>query len=400
LIRGTGATRPLIIVLASSDHAQRLRPLFVETCAAVYNLDDADLVSRLQAHAVAGIVTFSEAVLRATSALATTLGLTFHDLYTVEGLTDKGVQRSRLRASGVDSTAWAVISSVAQWDSVVADLGLPVVVKPARGVASRNAILIQERGEGRAEIDRLLREEEVVVAEEYLRGIPVPAPFGDYVSVESVVCQGERCHFAVTGKFQQGPPFRESGHFWPAQLDPSTRDTVITLADRALEALDVRTGLLHTEVKLTPDGPRIIEVNGRMGGYMAELAWRSAAVDLIDVAAQIACGARLVVPPIDTDRVFFQYTTPGPTAHGKVTAVCRPDALKGVAGVTSYQPLVRPGAEVGGVATLDLDMVAGDVPDHDALASTMNLVLDRICHQFELDGRPIVRTARDLIDNM
>ena len=37
-------------------------------------------------------------------------------------------------------------------------------------------------------------------------------------------------------------------------------------AVRAAEALGVRSGALHIEVKLTPDGPRIIEVNGRVGG--------------------------------------------------------------------------------------------------------------------------------------
>lgn len=391
---------PLIVVLAPSDHARRMRPLFIETCAAVYNLDDPDLVSRLLGHDVAGIVTFSEAMLRATSTLAAQLGLTFHNVDTVEPLTNKEAQRRRLREAGVDSTASTVISSVTQWDFVVRRLGLPIVMKPVRGVSSRNTVLIHEREAGLSQVDRLLREEGTLIAEEYLRGAEVAAPFGDYVSVETAVCQGERCHFAVTGKLRLAPPFRECGQFWPARLDRATTEAVVSLADQALKALDVEAGILHTEIKLTSQGPRIIEVNGRIGGYIAELARRAATIDLTDVAVRIACGARVDIPPINLDRVFFQFTTPAPTALGRISAVCGQDSLKGIAGVTRYYPLVRPGAEVGGIRTHDLDLVVGDAPDHEALASAIDLIMDTISYEFETEDRSVVRSARDLVDNL
>ena len=43
-----------------------------------------------------------------------------------------------------------------------------------------------------------------------------------------------------------------------------------------IEALGVSTGCLHTEVKFTPDGPEIIEVNGRVGGGVPEMLERAA----------------------------------------------------------------------------------------------------------------------------
>jgi biotin carboxylase len=372
----------------------------METCTAVYDLDDADLVSRLLAHDITGIVTFSEPMLRPTSSLATELGLIFHNAETVERLTNKEAQRRRLRESAVDSTASTVISSVAQWESVVRNLGLPVVVKPALGVSSRNTILVREPEAAPARIDRLLREERRLVVEEYLRGIDVAPPFGDYVSVETVVSRGERRHLAVTGKLRLAPPFRECGQFWPARLDTATNEAVVLLADHAVKALDVESGILHTEIKLTPAGPRIIEVNGRIGGYIAELAWRAAAVDLADVAVRIACGEHVDIHPVDCDRVFFQFTTPAPTAHGRVSAVPRRDSLKDIAGITRYYPLVRRGAEVGGIRTHDLDLVAGEAPDHEALAATIDLIMDTISYEFEIAGRSVVRSARDLVDNV
>ena len=47
---------------------------------------------------------------------------------------------------------------------------------------------------------------------------------------------------------------------------------MLDIASMAIKALGVRVGFLHTEIKLTPDGPRIIEVNGRLGGSVAEMA--------------------------------------------------------------------------------------------------------------------------------
>jgi hypothetical protein len=393
--------RPLVVVLAPTDHARRIRPLFVEACAGVYELNDVDLMARLRDHDVMGMVTFSEPLLRATSSLAAELGLPcHHDAATVNLLTDKAAQRQRLRAAGVDPTASVVMSDVSEWDAAVRQLGLPVVVKPVRSVSSRNTVLIRDREAGLAQVDHLVREEGRVVAEEYLRGIEVPPPFGAYVSVETVVCQGKRHHLPVTGKLRLAPPFRECGQFWPAPLDDATTESVLLLTDHAVEALGVESGILHTEVKLTPDGPRVIEVNGRIGGYIAELARRAAGLDLVDVALRIAGGERVDLPPIDLDRVFFQFTTPAPTEPGRVSGVCTPDAVKGVAGVTRYHPFAMRGTEVGGVQTHDLDLVVGDAPDQEALAKTIETLMDSISYQFDMGGRQLRRSARDLIDNV
>lgn len=391
---------PFVVVVGTSEHARRVRPLFLEAADGVYGLADPDLVPRLRRHGVTGIATFSEPVLRATSALAAELGLPFHDADTVRLLTDKDAQRQRLREAGVDLTASMVVSDIADWDEVVRRLGLPLVLKPVVSVSSRNTVLVEEGEAGRAQLRELLRAEGRLVAEEYLRGVEVPFPFGDYLSVETVVQGDEWCHLAVTGKLRLAPPFRECGQFWPARLDPTTRETVLAAVDQAVKALGVRSGILHTEFKLTPKGPRIIEVNGRAGGYIPELARRAAGVDLVDVAVRIAGGARVDLAPARPDRVFFQFTTPAPTEPGRVLSVNDRNGVTGIPGVTGYFPFTRPGVEVGGYQTHDLDLVIGDVADHEALAATAEKIMETISYQFETGGRQIRRTARDLVENL
>ena len=390
---------PLIVVLADSAHARRMRPLFGEACVAVYDLADGDLVAKLGRHRPAGVQTFSEPMLPATSALGEALGLPFHDAAVVAALTRKDVQRRVLRDAGVDRTTSLRLTDVGEWEAAVARVGLPVVVKPTCGVSSRNTVLIDDLNAGRALVGPILDAEGVVVVEEYLSGAAVPEPWGDYVSVETVVQHGDVRHLAVTGKLRLAAPFRECGQFWPARMGAAERAEVLALADDAVKALGVASGILHTEIKLTQAGPRIIEVNGRVGGYIPELARQAAGIDLVDVGARIACGEHVELPHVDPDGVHFQFTTPAPVEAGVVTAVCRKADLAGIPGLVSYAPLVRRGDAVGGFGTQDLNLLSVDAADHDALVPIIDMIMDQSAFEFEFNGRPAVRSARDLVYN-
>ncbi|MFL6111138.1 MAG: acetyl-CoA carboxylase biotin carboxylase subunit family protein [Catenulispora sp.] len=387
---------PLIVVLADTVHARRMRPLFAESCLAVYDLADDDLVARVGRHRPAGILTYSEPMLPATSALAAALGLPFHDAAVVRLLTRKDAQRQRLREAGVDATVSVTLTDAGEWDAAVARIGLPVVVKPAAGVSSRNTVLVRDAAAGRALVGPIIDQEGTVVVEEYLSGVSTPAPWGDYVSVETVVRDGEPRHLAVTGKLRLAAPFRETGQFWPCRLDTSTHAEVLTLADRAVKALDVMSGILHTEIKLTAAGPRLIEVNGRVGGFIPELAAQAAGIDLVNVGARLACGADVRLPAVVPDRVCLQFTTPAPVEAGLVTAVCRRAALGDIPGLVGYTELVRRGDAVGGYGTQDLNLVSAQAADHDALEPIIDMILDRVVYEFDLQGRRVTLSARDL----
>ena len=117
-----------------------------------------------------------------------------------------------------------------------------------------------------------------------------PSPYAAYVSVESVVAAGVISHLALTGRFPLAENFRETGFFIPAALGRRRRGGGARLATSAIEALGVTTGCLHTEIKFTPEGPRIIEVNGRVGGGVPEMLERAAGVALLELTLRVALG--------------------------------------------------------------------------------------------------------------
>lgn len=331
---------PLVFVTRhGSEHAEPLLPLLRDMGEVVtFRHAPGEVAGRLKAIGPGGITTFSEAMLNDTAELAAGLGLPFHSRETVRLLTDKFLQRRRLNESGTAGVAGSLLTRPQDWPDAVRRVGLPAVVKPARGEGSRNTYRVDDPTEGLGLVTGLLNTESALVLEQFLEGRP-SAPYGDYVSVESVTSRGVVSHIAVTGKFPLLPPFRETGQFWPAALPEVEQRRLRDLASEAIASLGITTGITHTEIKLTGSGPRVIEVNGRLGGYINELSLRAAGLDLVELAGRVALGESVAPPPVTHDRVVFQYSNPAPpTPAGSI-----PSPAGGACAPPRVSPAIAPG---------------------------------------------------------
>ncbi|WP_412543320.1 ATP-grasp domain-containing protein [Longispora sp. K20-0274] len=385
----------VVYALPPSEHNDRVRPLLAEF-GEVVPLDGPGAVERVRRLRPDAVLTFSERRLRLASDLATELGLPGHDPDTARALTDKALQRARLRAAGVDRLRTAPLTGPADWPAAVAEVGLPAVLKPIRGEGSRDTHRILDAAAGAALVADLHRRGATdFVLEQYLVGRDTH-PDGDYVSVESVVTRGRVRHVAVTGKYPQMEPFRERGQFWPARLDDGEADRIARLAGRALAALGVRTGVTHTEVKRTPDGPRVIEVNGRLGGLMNELSTRAGGPDLVRLAGRAALGEDPDVDWARPDGVFFQHYNPAPVRACRLIAVHGVAELRAIPGITGYRRLIQPGTDLpDSVMTRPLDLLTGRAADHAAMLELVGEARRALTFEFgTADGTVLVRSDR------
>jgi len=152
---------------------------------------------------------------------------------------------------------------------------------------------------------------------------------------------------AVTDKLSD-PRFLELGHTQPSRHPPEVLEAAWEVAERALAALGVTCGLCHTEVRLSPRGPVIVETHTRMGGdFIHVLTALTTGVDLMDVAVALAMGEVPDARPHPTGvaaAVAFL-----PARPGTVVAVDVPPLGLGP-GVLSSGPglLVKPGARLTG----------------------------------------------------
>jgi hypothetical protein len=350
-----------------------------------------------------GVVTFSEKMLRPTAALSWALELPGHSPLTARLLTDKFAQRQALRE--VSAVRCVLIAGVEEaHPELLAQVGSPAVLKPVQGQGSRNTRLIVGYAQLRDQLQLVLGSaagqpalESAVLLEEYLPGAD-RRPFADYVSVESVVQDGRIEHLAVTGKFPQLTGFREVGDFWPPALDESERWGVEALAEAALRALGVRCGITHTEVKLTPSGPRIIEVNGRLGGDVNALSLAAYGIDMTAVAARVALGLPVSLPPRQLSGVVYNVSAIAPATAGTLVSVTGAAQVRRDPAVAAYRRFVAPGSPIEPGTALDL--VTGRADSHAELPDAVRSVLRNLSYEFgRADGSTFTVGGWDLTLN-
>jgi biotin carboxylase len=280
----------------------RVLPRMV-TVVDITGLSLAERADRISQYRPAGILALDDGRLEATAAIAELLGLRFHSLDTVKLLTNKTAQRQAFAEAGLTVPRfWSVsaTTSTAERDRMIDDVRLPAIVKPQMGVSSRNTVIAADRNELARLVEELLpREPAGLVVEEF---IPDgwrrdEKPVADYVSVESIVSDGTAVHIMVTGNFPLTEPFRESGHIVPAEVTPEQRTQILECASAAIKAVHIEVGAVHTEIKLSPEGPRVIEVNGRIAGlHIPQLVQLAAGISLFRLAGLAALGMPLDLP--------------------------------------------------------------------------------------------------------
>ncbi|OIK27665.1 ATP-grasp domain-containing protein [Streptomyces malaysiense] len=375
--------------------------------ADITGLGEAEVCRLAERLAPAGVVTFSEHRLRLTAAVAAHCGLRFHSRATAAALTDKYRQRQLLSQAGVQRTGCVMVRDPDQAAAALARVGTPAVLKPRHGAGSVDTCLITSADELRAHLLEFTADDDRdFVLEEFLPGDPTRTGPGwaDFVSVESLVVDGEPRTAAINGKPPMVPPFRETGHVLPAPVTAAVAAEAERLAQAAVRALGIRHGITHTEVKLTPHGPRIIEVNGRLGGFIAEILQRRTGYDMVAAALRLALGLPVTAPDparLHGDRVTFQYLMvppPGPLRPGPPSLL---DGLGDLPGVDLVD--VSPPADwhtdwrrgtVGSIGT-----VYGSAADHTEARALISQLRERLAQFWRDPDLPRTGAPR-LIDTV
>ncbi|MGO8872961.1 MAG: ATP-grasp domain-containing protein [Acidimicrobiales bacterium] len=299
-----------------------------------------------------GLTTYLDADMVRYAHLAERLGLPFHSVDTALTLTDKARQREVLADHGLAvPTCRHLPGDVDPADPALAghDAVWPAVLKPRSAQGSRFTFLVHDQAELTHLLQALGPRRPEMVLEDYLADDPARdgGPYAGYVSVESVVAAGRISHLALTGRFPLAENFRETGFFIPAALAPAEEEAALRLATEAIEALGVWTGCLHTEVKFTPPGARIIEVNGRVGGGVPEMLGRAADVPLLALTLRIALGGEFhVAGPVEADRIGYRFFLQPPAVSATVATIDGVDRLHDHPGVESISVHQGPGADL------------------------------------------------------
>ena len=160
-----------------------------------------------------------------------------------------------------------------------------------------------------------------------------------------------------------------------------------------MRAVGVETGCLHTEIKFTPDGPRVIEVNGRLGGGVPLIL--EMATGCFGAATRPWRWRWAVLPTVRpwfrASGIGFRLLFQAPLEARKVLAVEgleRVSRLPGARSATLHRP---PGTDIDWrTGTNDyVYSVLGVADDYDQLRDVARVAEATVRLRFELASSPL-----------
>ncbi len=181
----------------------------------------------------------------------------------------------RRALNGTASFPGTVLIRDARDLSRVPDEMFPSVLKPRFGFNSRSAMRVGDRrelasayGDQYARYSILPKQDGTnsdFVVEEYIPGTEH--------NVESLLKDGRVVFHLISDKIEMLPPFFiEMGDNMPSTLPAAAQQACMDAAGKAVEALGIRNGWTHTEVKRQGNQVLVVESAARMGGgYFEEL---------------------------------------------------------------------------------------------------------------------------------
>ena len=283
-----------------------------------------------------GITCYWDPDLFRQSWLATALGLPTTPIRTVARLNDKLLQREAHRDAGVPVPRFAEVHDAvdeAEVQRLSAEVGFPALLKPRDGTACRGIHLVEDA----AQLAGILEANDhpgQMILEERMEDLSSAGPYADRLSIETIACDGAFGHLGITGLFRMMPLFRSTGGFFPADVSPSFQRELFELTTTAIRALGSDFGFYRTEIKLTPDGPRIIEINGRPTGLTPTVVKLASGVPLLQLAMRLALGEHVAVDgPVPCEQIAYRYYHEPPMSATKVLGISGLSALGELPGV-------------------------------------------------------------------
>lgn len=298
------------------------------------------------------VATLGEEDQRRAARIGAALGLRTHPPEVADAVCDKHLMRRVLAEAGVENVPAARLGGAGELADWLREHPGDWIVKPVTGSASAGVSRVSGPGDAAAAYARCEsshhpggRSGEVLV-EQFLHGVQV--------SAEAVSEAGEHCVVALTRKYSDPVTYVEVGHVVPADLSAAQRDAVVAHTVRVLDALGVRDGVTHTELVLTPSGPRVLETHLRLAGdQIPELVREVTGVDLLDCALRQLFGestladvrSRLAEPPRDAEAIWFAV----PPCGGVLTDVAGVAAAEAAPGVLRVARLISDGTAIRGL---------------------------------------------------
>ena len=225
---------------------------------------------------------------------------TLHIPYTGSGVMASALAMDKWRtklvwlASGVGTPRYRIVDAASDWQRIVAELGLPLIVKPARegSTIGITKVTTVDHDELRLAYEAAARHDKLVLVEEFVAGTELTASVVSGRALPLIRIEAPQGNYDYHNKYFSD----ETKYFCPSGL-PDAKEAEIRA--QALAAFDVVgcSGWGRLDLILRADGTfSFLEVNtspGMTGHSLVPMAAKQAGIGFADLCIEILRGAHV-----------------------------------------------------------------------------------------------------------
>jgi biotin carboxylase len=353
----TGHALGLKVIVLSHDHGDRQVPAHTLRRASrlvVVDTNDDQAVMRalVELHRrepISAVLPGFEYYVPLAARLSALLGLPGIPPDSVDALRYKDRMRAALRARGIPAPRSAIVTGPEQLPDAAAAVGFPCVLKPPDLSGSLHVTKAESLAELRSAYAAMTtdlvadfgrRPSSRALLEEYVAG--------PELSVEGFVQAGDVHFVSITEKLLGPEPyFLEVGHIVQAQLPPAAIHAIRWYTEDVVRALGISLGPFHAELRLTHQGPVLMEIAARLpGDHICDLILKARGVDLrrIMIAAYLGQTVRVPLTGLARGYAGIHYFTREDLEHyDRVEGI---EALRHEPGFEELGLLIPPGESI------------------------------------------------------
>jgi len=219
--------------------------------------------------------------------IATALGVETNPVSACDQARNKRITRQVMADCGLPVPRFSSVRTEEDLLSACELVGFPAILKPVFGLASMGVSRVNDKDAALTAYRKI--SDSIATSSESLwaQGTElVLEEFydGDEFDIDVLLSDGTVVYSKVSDNWACWEPwFQETGTNCPSMYPVDRQAELVKLAIESTLALGFRAGAFHVECKFTSRGPRLIEVNARMGGVSVRDAnLRAWGVDLVE----------------------------------------------------------------------------------------------------------------------
>lgn len=263
---------------------------------------------------------------------------------------NKILMREYCRQAGIRTPRFSVLEDIKQLPDALEKIRLPAVLKPIFGnnsygvvkidstVDIASVVLLSQKTWSLAQEEAFKNFSGIYLLEQYVAG--------SVVTVDGIV-QNRQIWIAGMVEVEMGPEpwFTQQANYLPPKLDSEIVEMCYEMTQTIIRALGFNNCGFHCELRITPEGPVMIEIAARLpGGWILPAYERTHGIDLVSKMLDVWQGIDIEINAAFTRHILQKGIFP--TKSGQLKTVRGYEDVRNMEGLWHFVEVTKVGQDV------------------------------------------------------